>query len=139
MTSKQWPLNIRELGDSLAALSLAEGALLAEYLEEVHGIRNAQRGNLLEPMRGAITTLASMGSATHVCVVYEGLADPARKISVIKVLREITGCGLAEAKDLSEHPSRTIRSRVPINEGQDVKRRLEDAGARVSLRPESGA
>jgi large subunit ribosomal protein L7/L12 len=133
MTDTQWPLYIRELGDSLAALSLAEGALLAEYLEEVHGIRSAARGNLLEPLRGAIATLSS---AAHVSVVYEGLADPAKKISVIKVLREITSCGLAEGKDISERPPRVIKERVPLDAGQDVKRRLEEAGARVSLRPE---
>jgi large subunit ribosomal protein L7/L12 len=136
MTAKQWPLNIRNLGDSLAALSLAEGALLAEYLEEVHGIRSAPRGNLLEPMRGAITTLTSMGSATQVSAIYEGLANPGNKIAVIKVLREITGCGLAEAKDISEQPPRTIKSRVPLDEGQTIQRRLEEAGARMSLRPE---
>jgi large subunit ribosomal protein L7/L12 len=136
MTARQWPRNIRELGDSLATLTLADGALLAEYLEEVHGIRGTARGNLLEPMRGALAALASTGSATHVSVVYEGLVDPAKKINVIKVLREITGCGLAEGKATSEQPPRVIKTRIPLEEGQAVKRHLEDAGARASLRPE---
>jgi hypothetical protein len=63
-----------------------------------------------------------------------GLADPSRKISVIKVVREVTSMGLMEAKDLVEGAPRPVKENLPAGEAEQVRQRLEAAGAVASLR-----
>ena len=59
------------------------------------------------------------------------------KISVIKLVREVTGLGLAEARDFIEHPPQTVKKDVSGEEGGALKRRFEELGAGVELRPSS--
>jgi large subunit ribosomal protein L7/L12 len=72
---------------------------------------------------------------TDFAVILEGLADPAKKIGVIKVVREITSLGLKEAKDLVEGAPKPVKDTAPKAEAETLKKKLEDAGAKVSLKP----
>ena len=72
-------------------------------------------------------------SNEKVTVVLDGLADPAKKISVIKVVREITNLGLKEAKDLVEGPPTPLKENIGEDEAYRLKVKLEDAGAQVLL------
>jgi len=67
-------------------------------------------------------------------VVLEGLADVTKKIPVIKVVREITGCPLAEGKAIVESAPRTIKGAITPDEAEALRKKLEEAGARVSLK-----
>lgn len=73
---------------------------------------------------------ASAGPCT---VVLEGLLGPGKKISVIKVVRELVGCGLAEGKALVENTPSVVRANVPRDEAETMRRKLEEAGGRVSF------
>ncbi|MBY0229347.1 MAG: 50S ribosomal protein L7/L12, partial [Gemmataceae bacterium] len=71
---------------------------------------------------------------TEFTVVLEGLADPGKKIGVIKVVREITGVGLAEGKGLVDGAPKPIKENIPKEEAEAVKKKLEEAGAKVTLK-----
>ena len=72
-------------------------------------------------------------SKTEFTVVLEGF-DAAKKINVIKVVREITGLGLKEAKDLVEGAPKPVKENIPKDEAEKIKKKLEDGGAKVSLK-----
>ena len=67
-------------------------------------------------------------------VVLEGLSDPAKKIPVIKVVREITGLGLADAKKLVEEAPKPVKEGVQKDEAEAMKKKIEDAGGKTSLK-----
>lgn len=67
-------------------------------------------------------------------VVLEGLADTAKKIPVIKAVREVTGLGLADAKKLVEAAPAPIKEALPKDEAEALKKKIEDAGGKVSLK-----
>ena len=72
--------------------------------------------------------------ATEFNVILEG-ADAAKKINVIKVVRELTGQGLAEAKATVEGGPKPIKEGVDKKTAEDIKKKLEDAGGKVSIKP----
>jgi large subunit ribosomal protein L7/L12 len=71
---------------------------------------------------------------TEFTVVLDGLADPAKKINVIKVVREITNLGLKEAKELVEGAPKPVKENIAKDEANAIKKKLEDGGAKVSLK-----
>ncbi|HKI37315.1 MAG TPA: 50S ribosomal protein L7/L12, partial [Gemmataceae bacterium] len=71
---------------------------------------------------------------TEFTVSLDGLADPAKKINVIKVVREITGLGLKEAKDLVEGAPKAVKENIGKDEAEALKKKLEEGGAKVSLK-----
>ena len=71
---------------------------------------------------------------TEFTVMLEGLADPTKKINVIKVVREITNLGLKEAKDLVEGAPKAVKENIAKDEADAIKKKLEDGGANVSLK-----
>ncbi len=68
-------------------------------------------------------------------VILEGLTDPSKKINVIKEVRAITNLGLKEAKDLVEGAPKPVKETAPKDEANAIKKKLEEAGAKVSLKP----
>jgi large subunit ribosomal protein L7/L12 len=67
-------------------------------------------------------------------VILTGMADPGKKIGIIKVVREITSLGLKEAKDLVEAAPKPIKEGVAKDEAEAIKKKLSDAGATVDLK-----
>lgn len=126
---------ITSLGDSIVALTLAEAVSLGTYLEEEHGIKPAAAGVAV----AAGPTDAGEGDVdvepTDFNVVLEGLADTSKKIAVIKVVREITGAGLKDAKDMVEGAPKDLKENLPKEEAEGLKKKLEEAGAKVTLKP----
>ncbi len=118
---------IKALGDSIVALTVGKAVELGNYLEQVHGIK---------PAAGAVAVAAGPVTAapaekppepTEFQVVLEGLADPTKKIGVIKVVRELTNLGLKEAKDLVEGAPKPVKETVAEGRGQ---RHQEETGRR---------
>ena len=129
---------ITELGDKIANLKLSEAAALKEYLKEKYKIEPAAGGAVVMagPAAGGGGAAAAPAAEvkTEFTVVLEGLADPSKKIGVIKVVRELTGCGLAEGKTMVESAPKPIKENIPKEEAETLKKKLEEAGAKVSLK-----
>jgi large subunit ribosomal protein L7/L12 len=128
---------ITELGDKIANLKLSEAAALKEYLKEKYKIEPAAGGAVVMagPAAGGGAAAAPAAEVkTEFTVMLEGLADPSKKIGVIKVVRELTGCGLAEGKTMVESAPKPIKENIPKEEAETLKKKLEEAGAKVSLK-----
>src|ERR1700737_594313 len=129
----EFAVEIKELGDKIAALKVSQAVELGNYLEEVHKIK---------PAAGAVAVAAAPGGGgaapaaaveqTEFSVVLESFG--ADKIKVIKVVREITGLGLKEAKDLVEGAPKAVKENVSKDDANKFKKQLEDVGAKVALK-----
>jgi len=124
-----------ELGDKIANLKLTEAVLLKNYLKEKYGLEPAAGGAvMMAPGAGAAAPAEKPAEKTEFTVQLDGLADPSKKITVIKVVREITGLGLKEAKDLVEGAPKAVKENISKDEAEALKKKLEDGGAKVSLK-----
>ncbi len=127
--TKSYAAEIVSLGDKIVALSLAQARALSEYLKEVHG---------LEAAAGVAVAAAPVAAApveeekTEFDVVLNEAG--ANKIGVIKVVREITGLGLKEAKDLVDGAPKTVKEAAAKADAESFKKKLEEAGAKVTLK-----
>jgi large subunit ribosomal protein L7/L12 len=137
MSERQWSADIKEIGDKIAALTVSRAVELGDYLEEVHKIKPAAGGvAVAAPMPGAGVAAggaeAKPAEQTEFTVVLEAFG--ADKIKVIKVVREITGLGLKEAKDLVEGAPKPVKENVSKEDAAKFKKQLEDVGAKVALK-----
>ncbi len=126
---------IKELGDRIVGLKVSEAVSLADYLEKVHGIKAAAGGAVMMaagPATGAAEAAAKPAEKTEFTVSLDGVGE--QKIQVIKVVREITGLGLKEAKDLVEGAPKPVKENVSKDEAENLKKKLEAVGAKVSLK-----
>src|SRR5581483_2172845 len=131
------PAAIQEIGDKIANLKITEAVLLKEYLKEKYKIEPAAGGAVMmaAPAAGAGAAAAEPAAAkTEFDVILEGLTDATKKIAVIKVVREITGCGLAEGKTLVESAPKPVKEKVSKEESETLKKKLEEAGAKVAIK-----
>jgi large subunit ribosomal protein L7/L12 len=128
--------DIKELGDKIVALTVGKAVELGDYLEKVHNIKPAAGGVavMAGPGPGGPAPTEKPAEQTEFTVQLDGLADPAKKINVIKVVREITGLGLKEAKDLVEGAPKPVKENVSKDEAAAMKKKLEDGGAKASLK-----
>jgi large subunit ribosomal protein L7/L12 len=131
-----WSPDIKDLGDKIVALTVGKAVELGDYLEKVHNIKPAAGGVVMAagPAGGAAAAPEKPAEQTEFTVVLDGLADPAKKITVIKVVREITNLGLKEAKDLVEGAPKPVKENVAKDEANALKKKLEEGGAKVSLK-----
>ncbi len=131
---RAWAPNVKDLGDKIVTLTVAQAVELSEYMEEVHKIKPAAAVAVATaPGAGAGAVEAKTAEKTEFTVQLDGF-DPAKKINVIKVVREITGLGLKEAKDLVEGSPKSVKENVSKEEAEKFKKQLEDGGAKVSLK-----
>jgi len=135
MADREWNGAIKELGDRIAGLKVSEAVELGDYLEEVHKIKPAGGGVMVGPATNAPTATAAPAAEaqTEFTVILAGF-DAAKKINVIKVVREITGLGLKEAKDLVEGSPKPVKENLPKADAEKLKKQLEDGGAKVELK-----
>lgn len=120
-----------ELVSALSELTVLEMAELKTALEDKWGVK-ASAGVAMVAAAPAGAPAAAAESTEFQVILAEVAAD--KKIGVIKVLREITGLGLKEAKELSESAPKAIKESAPKAEAEDIKKKLEDAGAKVTLK-----
>ena len=131
---RTWSDDIRDLGDRIAALTVSKAVELGDYMEEVHKIKPAAAGVAVAAAPTAAAVAAPKEEKTEFTVSLDGLADASKKINVIKVVREITGLGLKEAKDLVEGAPKAVKENVSKDEAEAVRKKLEEGGAKVSLK-----
>ncbi|HXP90935.1 MAG TPA: 50S ribosomal protein L7/L12 [Fibrobacteria bacterium] len=129
--TKSYAAEIVALGDKIVALSLAQARALSEYLKEVHGLEAAAAGVAVAAAPAAAAAPAEEEKTEFDVVLSEAGAN---KIGVIKVVREITGLGLKEAKDLVDGAPKTVKEAVAKADAETFKKKLEEAGAKVALK-----
>ena len=120
--------NLQKIVDELSKLTVLEVAELSKMLEEQWGVSAAVA--VAAGGAGAAGGTAAE-EKTEFTVVLEASGD--NKIAVIKEVRAITGLGLKEAKDLVDGAPKTIKEGVPAKEAEEMKAKLEAAGAKVKL------
>ena len=121
---------ITALIEEVKALTVLELNDLVKALEEEFGVSAAA---MAAPAAGAAVAGAAAEEKTEFDVVLAGF-DAAAKIKVIKAVREITGQGLAEAKATVEGAPKTLKEAVSKDEAEELKKALEEAGAKVELK-----
>jgi large subunit ribosomal protein L7/L12 len=129
---------IAELGEAIANLTIAQAVELKNLLKEKYGIEPASGGAVMMPGPAVATAAAPAekpAEPTEFNVILEAGFDTAKKVGIIKVVRELTGQGLAEAKATVESAPKAIKENVDKKTAEEVKKKLEDAGAKVSIKP----
>jgi large subunit ribosomal protein L7/L12 len=125
---------IQELGDMLAGLSLKDAVELGKYMKETYGIEAAAGGAVVMAAPGAGGAAAAPAEEkTTFDVILKGF-DAAKKIGVIKVVREATGLGLAEAKGLVEGAPKPVKEGISKEDAEKLKKQIEEAGGQVELK-----
>jgi large subunit ribosomal protein L7/L12 len=119
--------NLEQLSETLSALTVLELADLSKKLEEKWGVSAASFASAAPAASAAV---AEVKDKFEVVLMAAG----ENKINVIKEVRAITGLGLKEAKDLVEAAPKTVKSDVPTAEAEELKKKLEAAGAKVELK-----
>ncbi len=129
--TKEFDAAISKMGDEIAGLTLSQAVELADYMKETYNIEPAAGGAVM--MAGPAGGGDDDGGAqTEFDVILESAGD--KKIAVIKVVREITGLGLKEAKALVDEAPKAIKEKVGEDEANDLKGKLEEAGASVTVK-----
>ncbi len=118
---------VDDILESIDSLTVVELADLVKKIEEKYGVSAAA---VAAPVAGG----ASAGAAEEKSSFNVVLKDAgAQKIQVIKVVRDATGLGLKEAKDLVDGAPKTVKENVATAEAEELKKKLEEAGATVEL------
>ncbi|HEV3261549.1 MAG TPA: 50S ribosomal protein L7/L12 [Gemmataceae bacterium] len=131
---RTWSADVKDIGDKIAALTITKAVELKDYLKDVHKIEPAAGGVVMAAGPAAGPAAAEKPpEKTEFTVQLDGF-DAAKKINVIKVVREITGLGLKEAKDLVEGSPKPVKENISKDEAEALKKKLEDGGAKVSLK-----
>lgn len=123
---------VKEIGDKLAGLSLKEAVDLGKYLKDAYGIEAAAGGAVVMAGAAAGGGAAKAEEKDSFDVVLKAV-DAAKKIQVIKVVREATGLGLAEAKAFVDAPGKPIKTGLSKDEAEKLKKTITDAGGTVEL------
>ena len=125
--------NIEEIAEKLDTLTLLEAAQLSKLLQEKWGVSAAAAVAVAAPAAGgAAAAGAGAEEKTEFDVVLNAAGD--KKIQVIKVVRELTGLGLKEAKDLVDGAPKPVKEKVAKAEAADMNKKLEEVGATVEVK-----
>ncbi len=132
--TKTFDAKISKLGDEIAGLTLKEAVDLADYMKETYGIEPAAGGAVMMagPAGGGGGEGGGAEEQTEFDVVLK--AAGGNKIQVIKAVREATGLGLKEAKDVVDGAPKPVKEKVSKEEADALKAKLEEAGAEVEIK-----
>jgi len=124
--------NLEQIVEDLSSLTVLEAAELSKMLEEKWGVSAAAPVAVAAAGGAAGGDAAPAEEKDEFSVVLTGAGE--KKINVIKEVRSITGLGLKEAKELVEGAPKEVKADVPKAEAEEMKKKLEDAGASVELK-----
>ena len=128
--------DLKKLAEEISKLSLVDAVELKNILKDEYGIEPAAGGAVMVAGAaaggpGGADGAASGDEKSEFNVILKAAGD--KKINVIKEVRTITGLGLKEAKDLVEAGGKAVKEGVPKDEAEEIKKKLEEAGAEVEL------
>jgi large subunit ribosomal protein L7/L12 len=124
--------NIDEIAEKLDGLTLLEAAQLSKLLQEKWGVSAAAAVAVAAPAAGGGAAAAAVEEKTEFDLILNAAGE--KKIQVIKVVRELTGLGLKEAKDLVDGAPKPVKEKVTKAEAADMKKKLEEVGASVEVK-----
>jgi len=125
--------DIKALGDQLVELTVKEVNELASYLKETYGIEPAAAAvAVAAPGAGGAGGGAAAAEKTNFDVVLKSAG--ANKLQIVKLVKDLTGLGLKEAKDMVDGAPKTIKEGLPKDEAENLKKQLVEAGAEVELK-----
>jgi large subunit ribosomal protein L7/L12 len=132
--TKTFDAKVTKIGDEIASLSLKEAVDLAEYMKDKYGIEPAAGGAVMMAAAGGAGGggAAAAAAQTEFDVILDN--GGANKIQVIKVVRESTGLGLKEAKDLVDGAPKPVKEKISKDDAEKLKTALEAAGAKVTIK-----
>jgi large subunit ribosomal protein L7/L12 len=122
---------VSKVVDMIGSMTVLEVADLVKQMEEKFGV-TAAAPMMAMPAMGGGGAAAPVAEKTEFNVVLASAGD--KKINVIKVVRELTGLGLKEAKDLVDGAPKTVKEGVSKSEADDMKKKLEESGAVVEIK-----
>ena len=128
--------DLKKIAEDISKLSLVDAVELKNILKDEYGIEPAAGGAVMVAGAAAGGAGSAEGAAggdekTEFNVILKAAGD--KKINVIKEVRTITGLGLKEAKDLVEAGGKSVKEGVSKDEAEEIKKKLEEAGAEVEL------
>ena len=128
--------DLKKLAEEISKLSLVDAVELKNILKDEYGIEPAAGGAVMVAGAAAGGPGGADGAdggdeKSEFNVILKSAGD--KKINVIKEVRTITGLGLKEAKDLVEAGGKAVKEGVPKDEAEEIKKKLEEAGAEVEL------
>ena len=124
-------MSVTELGDKLAGLSLKDAVELAKYMKDTYGIEAAAGGGVMMAAGPAAAAAPAEEKTSFDVNLKSAAAD--KKISVIKVVREATGLGLKEAKDLVEGAPKTVKQGLNKADADKLAKAITEAGGVAEL------
>jgi large subunit ribosomal protein L7/L12 len=130
--TKTFEAKISKLGDEIAGLTLKEAVDLADYMKDTYGIEPAAGGAVMMAGPGGGGDAAADEEQTEFDVILEAAGD--KKIQVIKAVREATGLGLKEAKEVVDGAPKAVKEKVSKDEADALKAKLEEAGGTVNIK-----
>jgi large subunit ribosomal protein L7/L12 len=123
---------VEQIAEQLDKLSLLEAAQLSKLLQEKWGVSAAAAVAVAAPSAGGGAAAPAAEEKTEFDLILNAAGD--KKIQVIKVVRELTGLGLKEAKDLVDGAPKPVKEKVTKAEAADMKKKLEEVGASVEVK-----
>lgn len=124
--------DLQKLGEELSKLTIIEAAELVKQLEDKWGVKAASGGGMMMAMAPAAGGAAAPAEEkTEFDVKLASAGD--KKIQVIKVVRELTGLGLKEAKDIVDGAPKMVKEKVSKADAESMKAKLEAEGAKVEI------
>ncbi len=124
--------DIKTLGDQLVELTVKEVNELASYLKETYGIEPAAAAVAVAAGPAAGGSDAGAAEKTNFDVVLK--SPGANKLQIVKLVKELTGLGLKEAKEVVDAAPKTIKEGLPKDEAENLKKQLIEAGAEIELK-----
>ena len=131
-TTTNFDDSTKTLGDKIVSLTLLQAKSLADYLEQIHGIKPASGGVVMAAGPGAGAAAVPVEVQTEFDVILSAFGE--NKIGVIKVVRAATALGLKEAKDLVEAAPKPVKTGLSKADADKLKAELEAAGAKVEIK-----
>ena len=125
---------VKDLGDKIANLTLLQAKALGDYLKEAYQIEAAAGGGVMMAAPAAAAAAPKEEAKSTLDVILVKVADATKKIAVIKIVRELTGLGLKEAKDVVDKAPQPVKAGVLREEAEAMKVKLEKEGATIELK-----
>ena len=122
--------DVKQLAESLVSLTVKEVQELADFLKSEYGIEPAAAAVVMSNDGGGGAAAVEEKTAFDVVLVSPGPS----KLNVVKIVKDLTGLGLKEAKDLVDGAPKAIKEGIPKAEAEEIANKLKDAGAEVEVK-----
>lgn len=128
----EYSADTKSMGDKIAELTLKQAKELSDYLKDEHGIEPAAGGGVVMAAAGGPGAAEEAVEKTEFDVVLTGFGD--KKLNVVKVVKNLTGASLMEAKKMVEGVPATLKEAASKEDADKIKAEIEEAGGSVELK-----